>query len=127
MKRSIRPDGFVQNPAFPFTPAVETNGLVFISGQVANVGNAPALRNTNIAEETTQVMENLGAILKAAGLGYDDLVKCTIYVSSLQYYAEVGRIYMSYFEGDVPARETIAVKELPRGANVEISAVAARS
>ena len=125
MKRTIRPAGAPANPTFPFSPAVEANGFVFISAQVANVGNAPALRNDNIAEEAEQVMKNMGEILHAAGLDYDDLVRCSIYLTSLQYYAEVSRVYMSYFKGDVPARETIAVKELPRGANVEISGIAA--
>ncbi len=124
MKRSIRPAGAQPNPAFPFTHAVEVNGFVFISAQVANVGNTSILRNASIAEETKQVMENMGEILKAADLDHDDLVKCTIYVTSLQYYAEVSRVYMSYFKGDVPARETVAVKELPLGAKVEISGIA---
>ncbi len=125
MKRSIRPAGVEPNPKFPFTSAVEANGFVFVSAQVANVGSSVGLRNANIAEETTQVMENIGEILKAAGLDHDDLVRCSIYLTNLQYYAEVSRVYMTYFKGDVPARGTLALKELPRGANVMISGIAA--
>ncbi|HPF91187.1 MAG TPA: RidA family protein, partial [Flavobacteriales bacterium] len=64
---------------------------------------------------------------KGAGLGYEHLVKCTIYVTNLQYYAEVNRVYQTYFtQGDPPARETVGVKDLPRGVNVMISAIAFR-
>jgi len=104
---------------------VEAGGFIFISGQICQVFNAVTLRKDNIAEETTQVMENLGAVLKGAGLGYEHLVKCTIYLTNLQYYAEVNRVYQTYFtQGDPPARETIGVKDLPRGVNVMISAIA---
>ena len=125
MKTSIRPADD-KTAGTPYTPAVEANGLVFISGQIANVGATRQMRNANITEEAEQVMANLGEVLKAAGLGFDDLVKCTVYVTNLQYYAEVSRVYLSCFKGDPPARETVCIKELPRGANVEISGIAAR-
>ncbi|MCB9179583.1 MAG: RidA family protein, partial [Flavobacteriales bacterium] len=90
MKRTVRaPED--KSSGTPFTPGVEAGGFIFISGQICQVFNAVTLRKDNIAEETTQVMENLGAVLKGAGLGYEHLVKCTIYVTNLQYYAEVNR------------------------------------
>lgn len=123
MKRSIRAEGD-NSSGTPYTPAVEAGGFVFISGQIAQVGNTRMLKTANITEETQQVMENIGHVLKAAGLDYGDLVKCTVYITNLQWYAEVSRVYQSFFKGDVPARETIGVKELPRGVNLEISAIA---
>ena len=112
MKRTVRaPED--NSSGTPFTPGVEAGGFIFIKD--------------NITMETTQVMENLGAVLKGAGLGYEHLVKCTIYVTNLQYYAEVTRVYQSFFTvGDPPARETVGVKDLPRGVNVMISAIAVK-
>lgn len=126
MKKSIKQDGGTAG-SVPFTTAVEANGFVFISGQLATEAGSNRLYLDNITVETTKVMENLGAVLRSAGLDYDDLVKCTIYVTNLQWYAEVSRVYMSFFKGDPPARETVGVKELPRGVNVEISGIAVRS
>ncbi len=79
-----------------------------------------------IAEETQQVMENIGVLLRAAGLGYEHLVKCTIFLSDMAHYGAVNEVYGSYFTGAPPAREAVAVKGLPRGVNVEISGVAMR-
>ncbi len=126
MKRTVRaPED--NSSGTPFTPGVEAGGFIFISGQICQVFNAVTLRKDNITMETTQVMENLGAVLKGAGLGYEHLVKCTIYVTNLQYYAEVTRVYQTFFTvGDPPARETVGVKDLPRGVNVMISAIAVK-
>ncbi|MBL7952553.1 MAG: RidA family protein [Flavobacteriales bacterium] len=126
MKRTIRA-AEDNSSGTPFTPGVEVGGFIFISGQICQVFNTVTLRKENVAEETKQVMENLGAVLKGAGLGYEHLVKCTIYMTNLQHYAELNRIYLSYFTaGDPPARETVGVKDLPRGVNVMISAIATR-
>jgi 2-iminobutanoate/2-iminopropanoate deaminase len=125
MKKTIYPGGRPKDPT-PYTPAVEANGFVFISGQIATERGTNRVYNDNITMETEKVMENLGLVLKEAGLTYDDLVKCTIYLTNLQYYAEMSRVYLSYFKGDPPARETITVKDLPRGVNLQISAIAAR-
>jgi len=123
MKRSIHLDQKAEQSS-PFTAAVEANGFVFLSGQIATVKGTRMIRNENITAEVEQVMQNIGEILAACGLDYDDLVKCTIYLTNLQYYAEVSRVYLACFKGDAPARETIAVKELPRGVNLEISGIA---
>lgn len=125
MKRTIRATDD-NSSGTPYTPGVEAGGFVFISGQIAQVFNTKQLKTANVTEETQQVMENLGAVLKGAGLGFEHLVKCTIYITNLQYYAEVSRVYQTFFQGDPPARETVGVKELPRGVNVEISAIAFR-
>ena len=125
MKRSIRPANS-KTEGTPYTPAVEANGFIFVSGQIASVEGTRQLRTESITQETEAVMENIGKILEAAGLGMDDIVKCTIYVRNLQFYAEVSRVYLTYFKGDTPARETFAVADIPRGVNVMISAIAAR-
>ena len=80
-----------------------------------------------IEEETTQVMENIGLLLRAAGLGYDDLVKVTVLLSDMSFYGAVNAVYGSYFNEVPPAREAYAVKGLPRGVNVEISGIAVKS
>jgi len=125
MKRTIRAEGD-NSSGTPYTPAVESTGVVYISGQIAQVGNTRELRIDNITEETQLVMENIGAVLKAAGLDHQDLVKCTVYLTNLQFYAEMSRVYLTFFQGDPPARETLGVKELPRGVNLMISGIAVR-
>lgn len=125
MKKLIQLPAGIPGEA-PFTPAIEANGFVFISGQIASVHGTHQLRIANITEEAQQVMDNIGTILGVAGLTFDDLVKCTVYLTDLQYYAEVSRVYLSCFKSGAPARETIAVKELPRGVHLEISCIAAR-
>ncbi|MFN8350325.1 MAG: Rid family detoxifying hydrolase [Flavobacteriales bacterium] len=123
-RKPIYPPGAAK-PLAPYTPAIELNGVVYLSGQIALTADGE-LVNTSIEEETTQVMENLGVLLRAAGLTYSDLVKVTIFLSDMAHYGTVNTVYGSYFTGDPPAREAVAVKGLPRGANVEISGIAGR-
>ena len=125
MKKAIHPSGAAK-PLAPYTPAIEANGLVFLSGQIALVGDTGELRMGSIPEETKQVMENIGLLLRAAGLDFGHLVKCTIFLSSMDHYAAVNEVYGSYFTDAPPAREAVAVKGLPRGVNVEISGIACR-
>ena len=125
MKKPIYPVGAAK-PLAPYSPAVEINGMLFLSGQIALVGDTGTLRMASIAEETTQVMENIGVILKAADMDYGHLVKCTIFLSSMDHYAAVNEVYGKYFDDAPPAREAVAVKGLPRGVNVEISGIAVR-
>lgn len=123
-RKPIHPPGAAK-PLAPYTPAIALNGVVYLSGQIALTADGE-LVNTSIEEETTQVMENLGVLLRAAGLTYNDLVKVTIFLSDMAHYGTVNTVYGSYFTGDPPAREAVAVKGLPRGANVEISGIAGR-
>ncbi|MCO6481323.1 MAG: RidA family protein [Flavobacteriales bacterium] len=125
MKKPIFPAGAAK-PIAPYSPAIEAGNLLFISGQIALIGDTGQLQMGSIAEETRQVMDNLGQLLKAAGLDYGHLVKCTIFMSSMEHYGAVNEVYGTYF-GDVPpAREAVAVAGLPRGVNVEISGIAVR-
>ena len=110
----------------PYTPAIEANGFVFLSGQIALKGDTGELVTSSIAAETTQVMENIGLLLRAAGVGYGHLVKVTIFLSDMAHYGAVNEVYGSYFSAVPPAREAYAVKGLPRGVNVEISGIAVK-
>lgn len=125
MKTPIFPKGGAK-PLAPYSPAVEMNGMVFLSGQIALVGDTGELQMASIAAETKQVMENMGLLLKAAGLGFEHMVKCTIFMSSMDHYAAVNEVYGTYFTDAPPAREAVAVAGLPRGVNVEISGIAMR-
>ncbi|MBZ0205576.1 MAG: Rid family detoxifying hydrolase [Flavobacteriales bacterium] len=125
MKKPIFPVGAAK-PLAPYSPAIEVNGMVFLSGQIALVGDTGELQMSSIPAETKQVMENLGQLLKAAGLGYEHLVKCTIFLSSMDHYAAVNEVYGTYFKDAPPAREAVGVAGLPRGVNVEISGIAMR-
>lgn len=112
-------------PIGPYNQAIQTGNLLFISGQVALKPGSGDLANADIIEETHQVMQNLKAILTEAGMSFDNVVKTTIFLSDMGLFSQVNEIYGKYFSGDFPARETIAVKGLPKNVNVEISMIAA--
>ena len=111
-------------PIGPYSQAIKTNELLFISGQVAINPDTNALVTENIVSETHQVMKNIDAILKEAELTFQHVIKTSIFLSDMNLFAQVNEIYASYFDGDFPARETVAVKTLPKNANVEISITA---
>ncbi|MEO5984020.1 MAG: Rid family detoxifying hydrolase [Ferruginibacter sp.] len=113
-------------PIGPYNQAVFAGNLLFVSGQIALVPGTDNLANETIAEEATQVMNNLKAILIEAGIDFSDVVKTTIFLSDMSLFAEVNKIYASYFNGNYPSRETVAVKGLPKNVNVEISMIAAK-
>lgn len=108
----------------PYSQAIQTGNLLFVSGQIPINPATNELVMDNIQDETKQVMENLKAVLSAANVGFENIVKTTIFLSDMNLFAAVNEVYGSYFTGDYPARETVAVKGLPKGVNVEISAIA---
>lgn len=112
------------SPIGPYNQAVKANGMLFISGQVAFIPATGELELGSIEAEAHQVMKNLAAILEEAKMSFDHVVKTTIFLSDMGLFAKVNEVYGAYFKGDFPARETIAVKGLPRGVNVEISMIA---
>lgn len=114
-------------PIGPYNQAIKANGFVFVSGQVAIVPATGELRQESIQAEAHQVMKNLMAILEAAGTHLDQVVKTTIFLSDMSLFTEVNEVYGSYFTAAYPARETVAVKGLPKGVNVEISVIALAS
>lgn len=107
-------------PIGPYSQAVKAGSMVFVSGQVA-VELAPA---GDILAETQKVMENIGAILAAAGLTYANIVKANIYVKDLNNFDAINGVYGRYFTEEPPARETVEVARLPKDVNVEISVIA---
>lgn len=114
-------------PIGPYNQAVAAGNMLFISGQVAIIPATGELSMADIQTETHQVMHNLKAILSEAGLTFDHVAKTTIFLSDMSLFAEVNEIYGKYFNGEFPARETVAVKGLPKNVNVEISMIAVRS
>lgn len=113
-------------PIGPYNQAVLTGDMLFISGQIALIPGTSELANADLAAETNQVMKNLRAILIEASMDFGNVVKTTIFLSDMALFAEVNEIYGSYFDSDFPARETVAVKGLPKNVNVEISMIASK-
>lgn len=111
-------------PIGPYNQAVIAGGFLFLSGQVAINPASGELVQSSVTEETHQVMRNIKAVLLEASYGFQDVVKTTIFLSDMGLFAEVNEVYGSYFESNFPARETVAVKGLPKGVNVEISMTA---
>ncbi|WQW79979.1 RidA family protein [Helicobacter pylori] len=108
----------------PYSQAIATDDLVFVSGQLGIDASTGEFKGTDIHSQTTQSMENIKAILKEAGLGMDSVVKTTILLKSLDDFAVVNGIYGSYFKEPYPARATFQVAKLPKDALVEIEAIA---
>ncbi len=108
----------------PYSQAIATNDLVFVSGQLGIDASTGEFKGTDIHSQTTQSMENIKAILKEAGLGMDSVVKTTILLKSLDDFSVVNEIYGSYFKEPYPARATFQVAKLPKDALVEIEAIA---
>jgi 2-iminobutanoate/2-iminopropanoate deaminase len=112
------------DPIGPYSQAVKSRGLVFISGQIALKPGTSELINSDIAKETQQVMQNLGAILDEAGMNFSNVIKTTIFLKDMNLFAAVNTEYGKFFDSEFPARETVAVKGLPKDVNVEISMIA---
>lgn len=113
-------------PIGPYSQAVCYGNMTFISGQVALKPGSNEMANTDIIEETHQVMQNLRAILTEAGMDFSNVLKTTIFLSDMELFGQVNEVYGKYFKGDFPARETVAVKGLPKNVNVEISMLAGK-
>ncbi len=108
----------------PYSQAIATNDLVFVSGQLGIDASTGEFKGADIHSQTTQSMENIKAILKEAGLGMNSVVKTTILLKSLDDFSVVNGIYGSYFKEPYPARATFQVAKLPKDALVEIEAIA---
>jgi len=123
MKTKISSNNAPQ-PIGPYSQAIKMNNLLFISGQIAMHPNTGNLVINKIEDETELVMENLKNILLAANCSLNDVIKCSIFLSNMDDFEAVNKIYGQYFSDPYPARETIEVKKLPKNVNVEISAIA---
>jgi len=113
------------DPIGPYNHAVRTGNLLFISGQIPFDKASDRLITSGIQDETQKVMENLEAILTAAGATFVNVVKATIFLTDMGQFSQVNEVYGRYFAENAPARECIQVAALPRGVNVEISVIAA--
>lgn len=111
-------------PIGPYSQAVQVGNMLYVSGQIPINQSKDTLIQGSIEEETEQVMKNLGYILEAAGTSFDQVVKCSIFISSMGNFAKINTIYGKYFQENPPARETVEVSGLPKGVNVEISCIA---
>lgn len=111
----------------PYSAAIESGELVFVSGQIPLDPQAGKLVEGDIGAQTRQALENVKTILAAAGLTFAHVVKTTIFLTSMHDFAAVNDVYKSYMAEPYPARSTIAVAALPMGAKVEIEMIAARS
>ena len=126
MKKTIINTKNAPAPIGPYNQAIKIDNMLFISGQVAmDPHNNNELIKSSIKDETHQVMKNLSAILEEAGMDFTNVVKTTIFLSDMSYFKEINSIYGSYLkDGEEPARETVAVKTLPKEVNIEISMIA---
>ncbi|MGC8596840.1 MAG: RidA family protein [Thermocladium sp.] len=114
-------------PIGPYSQGIEAAGLLFISGQIPLDPATGELVSGGIREQTQRVMENIEAILKAAGMDLSNVVYVTVFLKNLGMFNDFNEVYAKYFNYNKPARTTVEVNNLPRGALIEITAIAARS
>ncbi len=110
----------------PYSQAVEVNGTLYISGQLPVDPATGKIDATTAGEQAVQVLKNVGAILEEAGYAYSDVVKSTVFLASMEYFADMNEAYKQVYTENFPARSAFAVKELPLGALVEIETIAAK-
>lgn len=124
MKREPVSSNDAPKPIGPYSPAIKTDTLIFCAGQTPVDPASGQLVSGGIQEQTERVMENLRAVLTAAGSSFDAVVKTNVFLISMSDFAAMNEVYGRYFTGAAPARTTVAVAELPRGARVEIECIA---
>ncbi len=112
-------------PVGPYNQAIAHNGTLYVSGQIAIDPTTGELVMDNIEAETHQVMKNIQAILTEAGIGFEQVLKCSVFVKDMHNYGRINAVYSSYFNDDTaPARELVEVANLPKFVNIEISVIA---
>jgi 2-iminobutanoate/2-iminopropanoate deaminase len=111
-------------PIGPYSQAVKSGNILFVSGQIAIDQSTGKLINDSIEAETKQVMTNLGEVLKAGDMEFSNVVKCTIFLKDMNDFPKVNGVYGNFFNDQPPARETVEVSRLPKDVNVEISCIA---
>jgi 2-iminobutanoate/2-iminopropanoate deaminase len=110
----------------PYSQAVRVGNMVFLSGQIPLDPRSGELVTSDIVKETERVLDNLAAVLRAAGLGFEHVVRTTIYLVEMSDFPKVNETYAKRFSGTFPARATVQVAGLPKGARVEIDAIAVK-
>jgi 2-iminobutanoate/2-iminopropanoate deaminase len=125
MKKQIITTTKAPAPLGPYNQAIKINETLYISGQIPIIASTMELFNGTIKEETQLVMQHLKSILEAAGMGFKNVVKSSIFLDDMDNFGQVNEVYGSYFdEATAPARETVAVKTLPKSVRIEISMIA---
>lgn len=113
-------------PVGPYSQAVEVDGTIYCSGQIPLDADSGELLTGDVQEQTKKVMENIGAVLKAADLDHSHIVKAGIFLKSMDDFAKVNEVYASYFSAEPPARSCVEVSRLPKDVDVEIEVIARR-
>ncbi|HSF88817.1 MAG TPA: RidA family protein [Saprospiraceae bacterium] len=112
-------------PIGPYSQAIHAGDTVYISGQIAIDPSTGDLITSSIEEETHQVLKNVGAILEAAGLTYENVVSCSVFIKDMELFGRINAVYTTYFNAGIPpARALVQVSDLPKHVNIEISAIA---
>ncbi|MCO5114024.1 MAG: RidA family protein [Bdellovibrionaceae bacterium] len=111
-------------PVGPYSQAVQFGQVLFCSGQIPIDPKTNEVLKGSIEEQTELVMENVGAVLKAAGLGFEDVIKTSIFITDMGNFPRINQVYAKYFPEVAPARSCVAVKELPKSVDVEIEVIA---
>ncbi|MBS1544896.1 MAG: RidA family protein [Bacteroidetes bacterium] len=126
MSKKVIYSAMAPEPIGPYSQAIQVGNLLFVSGQVAIQKPSGNVITGSIEEETQQVLKNLEEILKAAGMEFSNVVKCTIFLKDMNNFPKVNEVYGSRFTTQPPARETVEVSRLPKDVNVEISCIAVK-
>lgn len=125
MTRSVVLSPAAPQPVSAYSQAIQSGSLLFLAGQIPLDPTTGKLVSGSIAEETDRIMDNLRAVLSAAGATLDNVVKTTVYLTNMADFSAFNQAYARYFTHDPPARTTVAVAALPLGARVEVEAIAA--
>ena len=126
MNKTIIQTKGAPEPIGPYSQAVLTDSTLYISGQICLDPETGELKNADIQEETHRCMQNLKAVLQAAGMDFRNVVKTNIFLTDMASFSAMNEVYGRYFDGDFPARETVQVSALPKMVNVEISMIAVK-
>lgn len=126
MSKSVVYSENAPEPIGPYSQAIQSGNTLFVSGQIALQRSTGALITSSIEDETKQVMANIKAVLAAAGMDFQHVVKTSIFLNDMNNFPVVNQIYGTYFKENPPARETVEVSRLPKDANVEISCIAVK-
>jgi 2-iminobutanoate/2-iminopropanoate deaminase len=124
MNKNIIATNHAPSAIGPYSQAVKTGNLLFVSGQIPLDPETGNIIIGGIESETHRVMKNIEAILEEAGYNFSHVVKSTLFIKNMDDFAKINAVYATYFKGSFPARETVEVSRLPRNADVEISVIA---
>lgn len=127
MSKKVIYTPYAPEPIGPYSQAIEINGVLYVSGQIPVQPTRNKLIDGGIEEQTRQVLENLKAILEAANYKFEQVAKCSIFISDMKNFGDMNAVYGSFFDGDyAPARECVEVSRLPKDAMIEISCIAVK-